>query len=697
MRFRAALLIAFAVSSILLGPVRATVSQEVNRSTEPRLETVVDAETSLVRQGIRAMDEGRFEEAEEHFKNLARKSPDGHYHLARLYLTPGFVDARSAFVHLGEARDQDPDNPGYLRERLRQLRSGLPFFTGGMDRSGERNTIAKRLLEIHGNDAIALEEIATTAAWDYFWFERRFGARAGPRMRSRIDAFLEEAIEHFDRAIDVNPTRTETYREYLRVLIRSGSFDKADSVSVLMTTRITDEPESWLLRGMIVHMDGSPERAWQQFRRGLSLMTPHERDNFNAWHLLVRRDLRDSLVAAGPAAEESFWRVRDTRRMTSVNERLVSHYGRLVYSDLFYPKWREFIDDDWLITPGDVIVRYGYPVRDWSLPRSGEGPEPANQIVLAFADDSFTFQDWTGNGEFLIPTRRSQDDPTTLARSAFAETPERAEPIGKEEFEVPYIVSRFPKPDGETDVVVSFGVPVWTEDDTRDIEIQTRSGVFIVDDEGYDGDRFVQTSPRMRVEDLTRADTLLLWTNSTTLGTAQGSYRLQLEVESDDMVASHWEGLEIPSVHGDSLWLSDILPATLVQPVDAGSGAPGITRGQFRISPAAMNVFSRDVPLYLYFELGGLDASSGAARYETEIFIADEDDEGMLGAIGRLFTGDGARVAASFESSIETTEDQQYFILDLRYEKPGPHLIGLRITDMTTGESVESSRRIDIR
>ncbi len=201
----------------------------------------------------------------------------------------------------------------------------------------------------------------------------------------------------------------------------------------------------------------------------------------------------------------------------------------------------------------------------------------------------------------------------------------------------------------------------------------------------------------MRAEDLTRADTLLLWTNSTTLDAAPGSHRLQIEVESDDMVASHWDDLEIPSVRGDSLWLSDILPATLVQPVDAVSDAQGITRGQFLISPAAMNVYSREVPLYLYFELGGLDASSGAARYETEIFIADADDGGVLGAIGRLFTGDGVRVASSFESSIATTADQQYFILDLRAEDPGDHVIGLRITDLATGQSVESSRRIEIR
>lgn len=700
MRYQAFFLVVLAAAVMLGLPEQANARQHVDPPGEtPSIAAAEQAgEHPLARQGVRAMNEGRFEDAEKLFSELARDDPDGHYHLARLYLTDGFVDARSAHIHLGEAREDDPDNPKYLRERLRQLRSGLPFFTSGMDRSGERNSIARRLLEIHGGDAVALEEIATTAAWDYFWFERRFGADAGSRMRERIDAYLEEAIEHFELAIEANPTRIETYREYLRILIRAGRFDAAHSASAAMTVNLPDLPESWLLRGLTMHIARDPERAWPRFGRGLSLMDPREREAFDAWHLLVRRDLRDSLIAAGDEAEEAFWRLRDTRRMTGINERLVSHYGRLVYADLFYPRWREHLDDEWLITPGDVIVRYGYP-RSEQLPRtdpfSAGGPTPTVELLLTFANESFVFEDWNGDGEFLIPTTPGQDDPVTLARSDFYEEPELADSPGKENFTVPYVVTRFPSPTGPAELVVSYGVPVFAEEPGRDLPIATRSGVFVVDDEGYDVDRFVLNSPRMRADDLVRADTLLLWTNTTTLSVEPGAYRLQIEVESENRIASHRQTVDVAAVNEEGPWISDILPATLVEPA-TGRG-DGIVRAGYRIRPASMNVISRDAPFYLYFELGGLDVTSGTARYETEIIIGDVDGGGLLNAINRLFTGDGARVTASFESSIESAEDEQYFILDLRDEEPGPHVIGLRITDLTSGRTVESSRRIEIR
>ncbi|NNF04481.1 MAG: tetratricopeptide repeat protein, partial [Rhodothermales bacterium] len=608
---------------------------------------------------------------------------------------------RSAWLHLRQAREDDPDNPNYLRERLRQLRSGLPFFSSGADRTGERSNIARKLLEVHGNDAVALEEIATTAAWDYFWLERRFGARAGDRMRARIDGYLGEAIDHFELAVDANPGRAETYREFLRLLIRSGQIEKALTASARMTEHLPDSSAAWMLRGLIMHLDRQPEIAWAQFRRGLSLMDPNERGGFDAWQLLVRPDLRDSLVAAGEAAEQAFWRLRDTRRMTDVNERLVSHYGRLVYSDLFYPRWRERADDGWLITPGEVIVRYGYPRSERQLPRSDPsapgGPSPTASILLYFADRSFLFEDLTGDGELLIPTTHGENDAVTAARSEFFGTPELADVPGKEIFEVPYIVTRFPSPGDATDVVVSYGVPVFAEDLRNHLPIATRSGAFVVDEEGYDVDRSVRISRSMPRGELVRADTLLLWSNAATLAAPPGSYRLQLEVESSDMIASHWESIELARSDDDRLWISDIMPATLVEPVSSSTGGPGIVRGGYRIRPAPMTLFSRDAPLYLYFELGGLDTSAGDARYETEVFIADVREGGILSAIGRLLSGEGVRVAASFVSSIGVSSDRQYFVLDVRDEDPGDHVIGVRITDLTTDASVEAVLRVEIR
>jgi GWxTD domain-containing protein len=151
----------------------------------------------------------------------------------------------------------------------------------------------------------------------------------------------------------------------------------------------------------------------------------------------------------------------------------------------------------------------------------------------------------------------------------------------------------------------------------------------------------------------------------------------------------------VSDLEGPGLTMSGVVLATRVEPAMDPSN-PFVRWGQTKVLALPSRMFRREQPIYVYYELYGLDASAGEARYRTTYTLsAREPNRNVVAkffsSLGELLSGEEEKgeITYAFERSQPAPADPllEYVSLDVSESEPGSYLMTVEVEDLASGQT----------
>ncbi|MEL6770245.1 MAG: GWxTD domain-containing protein [Bacteroidota bacterium] len=621
------------------------------------------------------------------------------------------ANPRAARRAIEQAIQLDPDNVRYLEVRLAQLQRELSESKAASVADTRRPRLARDILRLDPESAIALEERGIAETLNFEWWRdrhQRSGATWTPDasrgMAGRANRHWQEAEQFLRDALAAEPTRRSAHLRLLRLYAETENYAAlAEAADRFRRARPSDADVA-LYQGLADFYRRDLAAAERHFDAALDDLDAPDRVAFETLDWLLDADERerwDAAQADGRAAAYAarYWRSQDPRLLTPQNERQVEHHARLALADLLF---RDAKDNrrGWRSMRGETLVRYGLPNQRiaWS----------ANDVLAKdfsryqrWVYDGFDllFEDLFRNGDFEYASSAQGPDDATFARSLHNRAPAQTTYAPERRVGFPYLASAFKGDGRDADLLVSFGLPV-----ERDGAANLVAGAFLIDDayriRAETREAVSPSAPRRATSDGT------MLTDYLRLDAAAGTYELAVEFEQrgptaeTQAVGYRRDRLAVPDFRTPGLALSDLLLAYNVEELEPGRrAAPGtVERRGHEIAAAPWGVFEAGRSVYLYVETYGLttpfEAGARQSRYAVEALLVRRDDAGTLSRFARLLVGSDPpeSVAVRFEASGTSTDEAQYLVLDTDALSPGAYRLYFRVTDRHTGAEAESSR-----
>lgn len=546
--------------------------------------------------------------------------------------------------------------------------------------------------------------------------------------RRRAEAAYTAAVQHLRQAVDADPRRREVYDHLIRLAVLSGRYDEVAPDVQEMYVQFPEDASMWLYLGLVNHRLGQYEAADIAFRQALDRMDEETRATFSDLRMILPPEEHAAYLADPEAYAQRYWTSRDPRFLNGANERRTEHYARLTAADLLYRSDRLGIPG-WDTERGRLHVRYGLPQadvvieggfgevlqryvdRDPSYLRSTMEVTANRFNIWDYGDFTLVFEDPNRNGEFRLYSPPADLYSLANAREVYRmdfaqqaeervrETPERYtfRAPGRQ-VELPYRVTAFKGENGRTDLYVNYGIPVASDATSEgaggvqpDVELTVKTGTFLI---GPDRDLQVErrrTLYGLRGAQIVPFEQTRLWTSTEEMTADPGEYEVSLEFEtaSGGTSAVQRRTVEVPSFAGPQLQLSDVLLAYYVEEADAAD--PGrVFRDGVSAQPAPWGVFGNEDPIYLVFEVYGLDLQGGQSDFEVEARLIPKDtSSGLRRLARRVFGGRDPAVSTAFEAQGDRPDEIQYVSLDAAGQEPGLYTLTVTVRDRISGETAE--------
>lgn len=314
----------------------------------------------------RALDRlGRYDEADRAAKEaleIDSASPETLIQLARVYiLKDKKKDAREV---LEEAEKLAPDTADIFYYRGRTY--------GKIRMARFRPRTAEREYKIQ--DASYRRAIALNPGHPDAFFQLGY-------VVEEIQDDPESAMDWYARQASVNPAHDEAVYRLAACAIELGAYQKGyaqlQQVAAAQESAVNPLVEALAaqLEAYQYHALDQHERAYRAMRRYVLVLSENDPGK-----VALYRDL--SIVASSKEAEafleapeqeraelwRTYWAARDPDPTTRINERLVEHYRRVIYSRLHFSTGKEPWD-----RRGEIYVRFGHPDdRQQFILKSGE-------------------------------------------------------------------------------------------------------------------------------------------------------------------------------------------------------------------------------------------------------------------------------------------------------------------------------------
>jgi GWxTD domain-containing protein len=481
-------------------------------------------------------------------------------------------------------------------------------------------------------------------------------------------------VEHFHRALEADPTRTDAAFRLLQHLAAANMWEDYLGIAEWLAKRMPNDPRVLLFLGLGYHEVGRPTRADSAFTVALDLAPDLLRDDLLDPEELLRPN--DSTTFAGLSAEhraelgDVFWRARDPLFLSPQNERLAEHLSRLAYVDVAYSTPQSGVRGRWT-DRGAAWLRYGRPLRIRALDTGGE--------MLEFWDYGDGSPNLVFDRRRTYRSSRSDELSAEYTRYARARVPEFYAPehpriVGK----IPFQAVAFRAADGGAVLEVYGALPVGALRQATSAP-QAATGVFVVT-----GDFWEPRSALRGTRSLADPDSSL----TAAFPLAPGNYVVSVEVDAGDVAAQFRQRLDIPDF-GTTLRLSDLLL------VDGFGAEPPQVDDRADLKPivSPTRIFSIGQPIGIVWEIYGLQTdSTGVAHYTVNAEVADTSQQNAI--IEAL--GDGTGTIKARGTRASWAQDRvpradgavvEYVTIDIPNVKPGSYRVFVTVTDHQTGRS----------
>ncbi|MCY4158589.1 MAG: GWxTD domain-containing protein [Bacteroidetes bacterium] len=576
-------------------------------------------------------------------------------------------------------------------------------------------------------------------------------------LSKRAERAYLRAIGHFEKVLETDPKRRSVYDEMMRIYALKGEYLDAMGTLNLMYEYFPEDPDLWRYFGISNYKLGNMAVANRAFETAFKFMDEGEKRAYEDLQLFLTGEEKNLAEINPVEYHAQFWDSQDPRFLTPFNERKLEHYFRVTYADLLYASEGLSLRG-WETERGQILIRYGTPDSDIVLHPQEDGVFTARQAVVGamvnsitevadtnqlaptvvegdqsfgtvystarqafeqmnayniweYGDFRFVFEDPFRNGEYRMYSPSAEEmsqrinsylnDYVQITKEVIRETPQRYEYIAPgRQIEVPFLVSSFKGEGEQTDIAVSYGIPIESTFDSSEdlIDVTASTGTFIVNDQReiiVGRHRTIYGFPTNQIVSFEEQN---LWIDTQEIEAPNGTHELSLEFEtaSGQTVAVQRREIIVPNYSQEGLMLSDVLLAYSVEDTEDGQplSAPEIVRNDLSILPAPWSVYSTDQPVYLYFELYGLTQNSeGNTSYSIEITLDPKStDRGVRNAVRRLFGRGQKGVSVSYEGTGGNPEESLYQILDIKEQETGLYTLTLQVEDLVTGQNTKRTQ-----
>ncbi|MCH8286879.1 GWxTD domain-containing protein [candidate division KSB1 bacterium] len=445
------------------------------------------------RFGMELKEKGSYEEAVEAFKDAIgrnHKLAEAYNQLALCYLLVPYSAAmlKRANDAAVEARRLDWDNKEYVYT-LADV-----YFARNFLHDARR--LLDNILNDDPGDIPSLSRFAKYKLWEYEQYRYR---RDRLTIRFRVaSSHLTEANQFMDRVLEIDPAHRETVLHKASMSLDEGNFDEFIDYMSRLLDKNKNDLEANLYMGLAYSNKGDFETALKYYDKAYILMTPEERDvleNPEQLDALIDIDSYGNFKLIPAVETEYFWDKKDPFYLTGINERKLTHYGRVAEANLRFSIPSEGIPG-WQTARGIVWIKYGKP---FSIRGSYNHNKFENILTWTYENFMFNFlagynAAWRNDYVFKIKsfmpgpwTEITNEDVLVGGNTEriVIDLPEKYvyDPPG-ELFEIAVDVLNYRGTGGKTDVDIYIGIPInkigW-ESDSENYYAEIEQGIFIHD------------------------------------------------------------------------------------------------------------------------------------------------------------------------------------------------------------------------
>lgn len=659
-----------------------------------------------------------------------------HFELGKLkYSYKPAADIGTSFDHVYEAVDLDPANIEYrlylafLREE-RYYESRLNFLQRGYAISDYRD-----ILNIDSTCAEAWANLGRLKAEDFWEFQKSetkldTNKAVDPSERYAHGADVETeqfrieyeykkqdygklsysgfVLEDFRQAEDAllnavkfNPKLAEANLELAKLYYSVENYNSAINVLENAVKYDSTNKDYHLYLGLLYYSANQILKADREFSKAFSLMNKNEREDYiyNSVLMLIEQRFPYRLESL-PGEQirdiiKLFWQIYDPLYITDYNERIIEHYARMVYANVFLGS-RKLKIPGWKTNRGEIALRYGIPPRviryrdDFQL-----GPKTE---VWEYGDKSFAFTDQFKNNEYEFALEHRSQVPINTFEEIIKLRRENFQDYNPK-FEGPAFSAtknfyQFRSPNNKTDVYVSYSINIADSNKINNLfNDGYHAGFFFYDKNYY---KIFECRKSYYADSKEKSAVNILYSESLP---DSGFISFELLRNKDKGVHTYKNKFTVRNFYGTAITLSDIVLAEQISTDTLQSY--GITRKNVSILPNPENRFDPQKLPYLYYEVYNLTKDeNNLTNFEQEITIESSEEksgfESFLSSIGSLF-GLGGSDKITLTSNYKTLEtDPQVFLqIDMGEYDTGSYKITLLVKDNLTGKEATVSTQFN--
>jgi tetratricopeptide (TPR) repeat protein len=504
------------------------------------------------------------------------------------------------------------------------------------------------------------------------------------RIRERKDRVAKNVEVQLSAKLESDPCSFSTREKLIYFYVLESDWISLGRTSRDLVQHYPDHFKGYMALGLAMYQLNEFDEAESLFRSGIARIQQDHLAEFLSLEALYP-ELSDAEYESQPLETiEKVLAPLNPRYLSEHNERFLGHVARIVYADIAFSIWRNTNSDEWLISPGDFIIRYGIP-RAKSV-RTFEEPSYERRTTLVFERHTWTFIDHYRNDELFMTGRRLM-----MARDTIAVTPQTYSLPGlRFQFSPPvrsYCFASQSGTSGSADLFVTYGVPV--KNDSAYLENAIlETGVFLEDSLGTISGRDRTRFYGLAENGIVRRHEYPYWFNTRRLLIEETNLSfVTVEIESaQERVFGRAKQPMQNCIGSNGPRMSDLVLADLVE-VDAAGGITGrsFVRQGHRIWPALVQEFTSNDPVYLFAEIYDLTESD----ILVEASIVPKKDG--FGVLGRLFGSgrDESGVSVQVPLRITSHAEPIYQIIDVAELEPGSYVLGYAIRDAESGEILD--------
>jgi|GEM_PF-855077 len=516
-------------------------------------------------------------------------------------------------------------------------------------------------------------------------------------------------------SIRFHPASSNAYYELATLYEENKMYDKGCYYLKKYTLLKPDDEKGHLYLGMFYYQISKMDSSNAEYIKAISLMSPNDKTDFqiNSVKILLEPLLGDKIKTYSDDELKQiikiYWEARDPLYLSAYNIRLLEHYSRVTYANLWFGE-PDSIVPGWKTDRGMIMIRYGFPSSRLQLQPGGVSyNDKIKTEIWTYPDKTFAFTDELRNGHYLLAQRgRSQywDSSQDLAEDLKKTQPEEYNPkFQGPAFNVPFSLTEFKDQyiPGLTDIYVSYGIK-FNKDSllSPQYNFNHNAGLFFFD-KYYKKLAGVKASiSYLNSKDMvTAGDSGNFLVNSLSVSARpdSGNFSFELINNSDQGAASYHFGYKIENYAYGKLEISDMILASKLSSDLRSAGT--ITRKNITILPNPLNIFESSTKPYIYYELYNLKTNSnGNTNFTQEIVLqnATLKEKGIslgkiIGSMIKFVSKGSSEYNVSISSNYQTSEKdpQMYLQIDMSGYAPGNYILTVNIKDNLSGEAVSKS------